>query len=58
MTSLLKKGELKSSSLLDRKGQKAAHQGKSITDKKKDRLLSTPGVVAEERDDDDDSEDE
>jgi hypothetical protein len=38
-TYLLKKGELKSSSLLDRKGQKPASQRKSTTDKK-ERLLT------------------
>jgi hypothetical protein len=38
MTCLLKKGELKSSSLLDRKGQKATRHRKSTTDKKKELL--------------------
>jgi hypothetical protein len=37
-TYLLKKGELKSSSLLDWKGQKAAHQRKGTTDKKERTL--------------------
>jgi hypothetical protein len=35
MTYLLKKGELKSSTLLDRKRAKAAYQRKSTTDKKR-----------------------
>jgi hypothetical protein len=38
-TYLLKKGELKCSSLLGRKKEKAARQRKSTTGNKKDRLL-------------------
>jgi hypothetical protein len=42
-----KKGELKNSSLLDRKRQKAACQRKSTTDKKERWLTLNSGVVAE-----------
>jgi hypothetical protein len=58
MTYLLKKGELKSSSLLDEKGQKSTHQRKSTTDKKERMLTLNSGSVAEGRDDDDNGEDE
>jgi hypothetical protein len=43
---------------LTEKGQKAVRQRKSTMDKKKERLLSTLGVVAEGRCDDDDDVDE
>jgi hypothetical protein len=43
---------------LTEKGQKAARQRKSTTDKNKERLLETPGFVAEGRGDDDDDVDE
>jgi hypothetical protein len=39
MKYLLKKGELKSRLCLTQKGQKAARQRKTTTDKKKERLL-------------------
>jgi hypothetical protein len=44
--------------LLGRKGQKAACQRKSTTDKKERIAYSTLGVDAEGRDEDDDGDDE
>jgi hypothetical protein len=59
MTHLLKKGELKTSSLLYRKkGKRQPAREKAPQIKRKDCLLLTLGVVEEGRDDDDDSEDE